>query len=152
VVQISQRNFNVEMDSYLSRRKKDLPQKEEIKVVDEPMEEQEEKQPAERRNIFQKFLDFVAGESIQPVEDEELDEEEFEERPRPTIFGRLSGWMSKDEEPPSQPVVSDDLVEALKIQNKWLAKLPGDKIREFKASEDYKKYKEILKKYNLIKS
>lgn len=52
---------------------------------------------------------------------------------------------------PKANVLDQDVKETLKILHKWLEKLPGNELKEFKTSEDFQKYKYILDKYGLIK-
>jgi hypothetical protein len=96
---------------------------------------------------------------VEPV----LTEEEASEFEEPKVsygfFASIKNWFAGSEdieeaeeaEEENAPVLEVDIKEALKIQNKWLMKLPAKTIREFKESEDYARYKEILVKYNLIK-
>ena len=138
-------NFNSEMDNYLSKRKKDT-------VLKTPS-----------KNVAQKFLNFIYGET----KVEETNEEEFEKEydkneveEKQGVFAKLKKWFSSDEEPENDnvveeqkaaSVVNEDIKEVLKLQNRWLSKLPAKTIREFKESEDYKKIKELLDKHSLIK-
>lgn len=45
----------------------------------------------------------------------------------------------------------DEVKEVLRITVKWLKMLPPEDIEEVKSSNDFVRYKELLKKYNLIK-
>lgn len=172
------------MDSYLSKINKETPKSSNKKVVVEKIEEYSEEDNeyiSQKRSIFQKFLDFISGESIEPIDDDSLldenleesieskperetqEEQEFEEmedKPKQSIFAKIRSFLyfQKDNEEiilegeEFETLVDDEIKEALKIQNKWLKELPASKIREFKCSKDYEKYKEILEKYNLIKN
>ncbi|MEM3373865.1 MAG: hypothetical protein QXE31_01460 [Candidatus Woesearchaeota archaeon] len=76
------------------------------------------------------------------------------------FFAKIRSWFSEEAEfdeeeeetiEEKKEILPDDIKEVLKIQNKWLSKLPKEVLHEFKNTEDYQKYKETLKKYNLIK-
>ncbi len=45
----------------------------------------------------------------------------------------------------------EEIKEVIKITHKWLEQLPPETIERFKRSEDFQKYKEILKKLEMIK-
>ena len=167
------------MESYLSKKrrekqpKKSKPKPKEVEDIEEFQEE--EKKYFVRKNILHKILDFISGEKEEIAEEmaeeeiEELEEvakteideledelEELEERPRLSIVDKIKRWLYIQDEMPLDEVedremVDEEIKTALKIQNKWLSQLSNKKIKEFKDSEDYEKYKEILEKYNLIK-
>jgi len=161
------------MESYLSKKRrvnqskktKSKPKIKEIEDVEEFKEE--EKKYFVRKNILHKILDFISGEKqeieeeeLQEIEQEEIEEleeelEELEEKPRLTIVERIKRWLYIQDEMPldeeEKSLVDEEIKTALKIQNKWLSQLSNKKIKEFKESEDYDKYKEILDKYKLIK-
>lgn len=50
-----------------------------------------------------------------------------------------------------EAVLDEDLIDVIKISHKWLEQLTPIKKRSFKASKDFQKYKEALKKYGLIR-
>jgi len=159
-----QKNFNEDMESYLSKVKK--PPHEEKKKMHEEDEfkEEENEYYSENKSLLQRFLDFIAG---TPSEDDvkpekknivEMEPEKHEKNlPKKGFFSSFKNWFSASEDETGvekkeeQPVFSQDIKEVLKIQNRWLMKLPQKTIKEFKDSEDYKIYKDTLKKYNLIK-
>jgi len=101
---------------------------------------------------------------------EELDEaEDMIEGKKKSIFAKIIQLMRIKRDPEDIPeeevansmgesiyedgsyVVPQDIKEAMRIQNSWLRKLPHNLMTGFKNSEDYKRYQEILKKYDLIK-
>ncbi|MBD3204069.1 hypothetical protein GF327_07260 [Candidatus Woesearchaeota archaeon] len=84
----------------------------------------------EENGILSKILDFFRFSY-----DEYDDENDFE----------------FEQEKVSQEILPEDVKNIIKIQHKWINKLPSEKIKEFKKSEDFKLYKDILQKYNLIK-
>jgi len=120
--------FNSDMDNYLSRKRQDSTYYEHKKQREDAVAEDE------------------------TMEDDESYEEKKESK---GIISRIKGWLSFDDEEEEAPEetnnVPDDLLEALKIQNKWLKQLPSPVMKEFKSSEDYRRYKEILETYNLLK-
>jgi hypothetical protein len=144
------------MNSYLSKRRKHEPVKKEKKkkkpVVTEEFND-ELKDYGSKKSFFQKVMDFIIGEEI--TEEETLEGEAPKESGK-GIFDTIKGWFATDEEEEieelEQPMIEDEIKEVLKIQNKWLLRLPKKTIKEFKDSKDYAIYKETLKKYNLIKS
>jgi hypothetical protein len=94
-------------------------------------------------------------EQIQEAEDE-LEEER--EGILKRFFRRL--WMAgrkeqnedivlEEAEQPS--IIEEEIKEVLKDIHKWLENLPKDKKAEFRKSEDFRKYKDLLKKLGMIK-
>ena len=160
---------------YLSKRtrdskpKQDKKKKKEAEVVEVEniiVETVDKKKKGSFLNNLFKSLFGEDNEEISETEEllEEKEMKDFdvkgEEMPpkkEKGFFSRLFSWMEGDDQVVSKEVekkavdLNEDLKDALKIQNKWLQKLSGDKIREFKGSGDYKRYKEILEKYDLIK-
>jgi len=98
-------------------------------------------------------------EDLEEVE-ENIDEakEEVEEK-KENIFRRLVNMFSfykkkrEDEniEQEDGESLNDDVKETLKILTEWIKKLPPEKMKQFKESDDFVKYKDVLKKYGLIK-
>jgi hypothetical protein len=58
-----------------------------------------------------------------------------------------------DEEEMASTVESGDeeMKQFLKTMHRWITQLPPEKQQEFKSSEDFKVYTDMLRKYNLIK-
>ena len=166
------------MDTYLSKVKKSSqrPKPEPKKKETEEEFKEEEKD----KNMIDKFLDFILGEEspepevkeIEEIEEEideeikedkEFDEEikEIEEKPKQGFFERIKRaiFYNKNQEDlvyeeieeQQEPLIDEEIKEALKIQNRWLGRLSGKEIKKFKESEDYSRYVEILKKHNLLK-
>jgi hypothetical protein len=111
-----------------------------------------------------------AKDSADPKNEDEHKKAETEERhvkkEKKSIISTVKGWLSFSEEEedsetsneldsndkkPDAPLVADDLKEVLKIQNRWMMRLPNRILQDFKESQDYVIYKETLKKYNLVK-
>ncbi len=93
-ITISQKNFNVDMDTYLSRRKKPVSKKTKpkpkAKVTEKEFKEEELEYYKREKNMIDKFLDFILGEKKEPevkeiedieeeIEEQIIEEEEFEE-------------------------------------------------------------------------
>jgi len=142
-------DFNSDMDLYLSRRKKDTVAS-----------------SGQTKSTPQKFLNFIYGETkVEEANDEEFEKEfegekEINEEEKSGIFQKLKSWFSpeSDDEEDFEEIeaqkpaaVHEDIKEVLKLQNKWLSKLPSKTIKEFKESDDFKKIRELLDKHNLIK-
>jgi hypothetical protein len=156
---------------------KQKPKKEETEAE---FVEEEQEFFSKDKSLVQKFLDFISGEQtdeyeefeteepmqmevdspddLESVEDTEYQEEVAQKK---GIIEKIKSWLyldnNNDEEIYEEDEeivdsdVEDEIKEVLKIQNKWLSRLPNRKIREFKESKDYERYKEILEKYNLIR-
>ena len=105
-----------------------------VEEMDKEFEEFEEEEivATQKKGFFDKLFSFFLPEVNENIDEDEYVEAHIEEEKK--------GGVPKD------------LKEALKIQNKWLKRLSSDDIADFKASEDYYNYKQILKKYGLIKS
>jgi hypothetical protein len=99
------------------------------------------------------------------IYEEEIGESFENEEAGQSFFQKLFGWLSKkriDELDIEDEIIEEELLkegtelmndvkETFKAINHWLNYLPPDKKAEFKNSEDFAKYKEFLRKYNLIK-
>ncbi len=97
---------------------------EELEHIQEAEDELEEKREGILKNFFKKLW-YSGGRSYEE-EDTVLEEEQ----------------TSQTEE---------ETREVLKSLHKWLESLPADKKSEFKKSEDFQKYKELLEKLGMIK-
>ncbi len=169
MVKITQKSFNVEMESYLAKRKSDKPvkkTKEKPKKEVEVEEFHEEEKKYYPKSFIDKILDLISGEKPEHVEEDEGEEhseelekeeefDELDETPRQSLIDKIKSWLMfqdvEDIDDDMEPLVEEEIKEVLKIQNKWLSKLSASKIKEFKESGDYNTYKEFLKKYKLIK-
>jgi hypothetical protein len=69
----------------------------------------------------------------------------FKRRPMTTVETESVEYVKEE------PVLDQDVVEVIKICHKWLGELTPGKKRSFKASSDFQKYKDVLKKYGLIR-
>ena len=117
--------------------------------------------------------DEISPEDLEEMEDlkeekEELEEEYLEleeiedeiEEKKESIFKKISNiFMAREkeaceeviEEIAEQYTLNEDVKDAFKILTLWIQKLPPLELKNFKESEDFQKYKEVLKKYNMIK-
>jgi hypothetical protein len=112
-------------------------QVEEMEKEFEEFEEKVEVEVAPRRGIISKLFSFLgSGDGREEISEEEYQEIESQEGQAPK---------------PEMKELPEDVKEALKIQNRWLARLSPEHINEFRSSQDYENYKSILRKYNLIK-
>jgi hypothetical protein len=98
-------------------------------------------------------------EEYEDLDDMEEDVEELEEQieeKKESIFKKLLNVFKtnpKDEVEEFDEMLdlNEDVKEVIKILTNWIKQLPLDKLKEFKNSEDFQKYKEVLNNYNLIK-
>ncbi len=172
------KDFNREMDEYLSERRKgsksgffsettrggekdswfskvfsSKKSREEVEVPESLAEEGEEIE--------------VVEEEIEP-EDTEEDKTPPEEEPEPVRESLLSKFLKKlgfgknlhrveeerieaEAQQEKNEEFRKDFREFAKIAHKWVEKLPSEKKKEFKRKEEFQKYKEILEKHGLLK-
>lgn len=99
---------------------------------------------------------------VRQVEEGKMAEDEFdevaeEEVEEPKKKKGFFGFLKKKEEEPVEEegpeafVIEDDVKDVLKLSLKWIEQLPSNKLREFKSSPDFEKYREVLLKYNVAK-
>ena len=102
----------------------------EIEAIDELEDELEERRESVLKRFFKKLRLFnrskVSDEG--DLEDDYYEEDDFEE----------------DDS-------LDDIKDVIKITHTWLEQLPPETLDRFKRSEDFVKYKEVLKKLKMIK-
>ncbi len=166
------------MESYLAKRRKpDKKKTQKKKPTKVSKDEKEFKKEVNdyysgKKSFFDKILDFIAGppdeepvtqaeEEKKELEEDEKELEEFEEKKeKKSVLDIIKSWFAFDDEEPEEmteevveetPEVPDEIRKVLKIQNKWLLRLPKRIIKDFKKSKDYEVYKDTLGKYNLIK-
>lgn len=157
-------------------KKKKKPAEREVEAAE--FKEEEKEYYTSKKTLFQKAIGFFTGEEAKPMQEdketEDISEEEKEleeyskpDRKKGSVFSRLKGWFAADDDPGDgsqiqkeakeedaktpKEAVPADIKEVLRIQNKWLMRLPAKSIKDFKDSEDYKIYKATLKKYGMIK-
>jgi len=117
----------------------------------EPKVAEPEESLEEAEELEEEYKDLEGmEEDVKEVEDE------IEEK-KASVFKRLFDIFKTEpkeeiiEEVQDEYTLNEDVKDALKILTGWLKQLPPEKLKRFKESEDFVKYKEILKKYNLIK-
>ena len=157
---------------------KEREEAEELEEGYEELEDLEEEVREEKKNFWQIVKNFFVTETkkedldegemkeIERLEEEyeDLDEmeedvEELEEqidRKKENIFKRMFGMFKfepKEEidEFEEEFELNEDIKDIIKILTNWIKQLPPEKLKSFKESEDFERYKEILKRYNLIK-
>jgi flagellar biosynthesis GTPase FlhF len=108
------------------------PMAEEIEEIDEEIHELEEK----REGLVTKFLNFFFGNNSSKSEEEGISQEE------------INSALAKNT---SHEALEMETREVLKITHKWISRLPPEHLTQFRNSEDFRKYKDCLHKYNLIK-
>ena len=176
VVKIASKDFNLDMDKYIKdRRSRDDSGpsikdnfSEKLDNIKESVSEWKVFSLFRRKEKDVPYLDDIEEDdedySDEESEIEEIDdlEEELEER-RENVFkrffkklrmGRRKPVDDDDdyyEEAVEEEDDLDDVKEVIKITHKWLEELPPETVERFKRSEDFQKYKEILRKLGMIK-
>jgi hypothetical protein len=95
------------------------------------------------------------------------DAEGVEMEKKQSIFSKISSWFGGGEaeetdfrdvekgpaeaSEPAKEQIDPEIKKLLKIQHKWMEKLPPEVIAEFKDTPEYAEYKMLLEKYHLIK-
>ncbi len=125
--------FRRRIPSEERRVREKIPEKDEeefSEMEDElgQIQEAEDELEQEREGVLRRFFRKLWFSDRQRIDDEEVAVEE-------------SQVMASDEE----------TREVLKGLHKWLESLPQDKKAEFKKSEDFHKYKDLLKRLGMIK-
>ena len=149
-----QKDFNKELDDYLSSRK-DFSNKEPLfsgfKIPNISFPKKKKRETPDE--LFEDFEEF---------EDVEDDFEELEEPVRKTfsLFSFANNLFRRDriinEEDDIQEIqdvleINEEIKDVLRIQNEWLKKLSPTNLKNFKKSPEYLIYKATLEKYNLLK-
>ncbi|MBI4145184.1 hypothetical protein HY493_03180 [Candidatus Woesearchaeota archaeon] len=134
-----------EMDTYISQRRK-----------------------SEGWSMFKKQAQPALHPTVQPYKKEEPMQAPVETEYEQSKKGWFSGFMNKlfGEEQPSEDVPQseaqsqmapsheetiNDLKEIARISLGVMKQMPGEAVREFKATPDYEKFKDILRKHKLIR-
>lgn len=157
---------------FWKRMKQKIPS---VSIIDE--EKEQEQAPPDEVPVEQ-VQAVMRGESVARPEDEpevsytDSDDafEEYDEVPTEGFFARLAkklfGSYEKrellhDEDDvdispitdyaASKPEVDDDVKEMLRVCVKWVNRLPPEDIQAIKRQDEYRDFKRLLDKYNLIK-
>lgn len=171
---MDQREFNKEMGSYLKKKKngssspgpkkgffESLKDMFRIELVDD-----EPAQPQQDESVSVEEVEAVMrGESVDVSEDD-FDEEAFVQAHKPkgfwaslkeSMFGSFNEEeLLHDDEPDVAVIetpgkVDDDVKEMLRTCVSWINRLPAEEISRIKRSPEYDQFKELLRKYKLIK-
>lgn len=126
----------------------------------------------DNENIY-KYVVFPIYEMANPILNKELEEylskrkrdspieitkEKEEVVIKKPFFAKIFSIFSRNKVEVEEEVIDvefdeeeEKIKKLLKAMHKWLLRLPPDALREFKESEDYELYKEVLRSYGLIK-
>ena len=124
-----------EVEPYGGEEKKPEPEKVEAEVKVETLDEEI---TGQKRSIWRALVDrfkFKPYKEALEQKDKKLEEEEE---------GRIKEMVAKE-------LMLKDLRDTAKITLYLIKQLPPERLKEFKQSSDWTDFKEILKKYNLIK-
>lgn len=156
MVKIDRSDFNRDMDEYLSGRRQSY--EDEGSSFMDTLREKFSKMKRKPREITIDDEEEVE----ETVQIEEVEDEDFDE-PVSTPRRSLITWLFRRRSRPTFDEVDDDVIEpetenneeeyreAIKILHKWVEKLDPQTLNQFKRSEDFQKYKEVLTKLKLIK-
>jgi hypothetical protein len=177
VIKITQKEINRELENYLSSRVDRKPIKKANMISEESEFEKEEVEFYGSQKPFYKvimdiFIPKKRTEVVREIDeveaevDEEIKQREPEETdevsPKKGFLSRIIDFFKitydeyeeeqEQEYQSEEPVmINQDIKDIIKLQHKWINKLPKNEIKKFKESEDFQNYKYILEKYNLIK-
>ncbi len=154
-------------------------EKEEPKLEEEykELEDLEEEVREEKKSFWNILMNFFKAkekneleaeekEEVEELKDEYDDLDEMEEdvedleeqidEKKESIFKKLLNVFkakpkNEVEEFDEMLELNEDVKDVIKTLTKWIKELPPEKIKQFKESDDFKKYKEVLSNYNLIK-
>lgn len=121
-------------DDEIQAHIKQLDEEEKVKAEDikeeiEEIEEAEDELEMEKESLMRKLLRKIGFyTSREVVSDEELETIQEE-----------------------QVMVDEETKETIKLLHKWLKQLPPDKLDSFRKSQDFVKYKELLRRLGMIK-
>ncbi len=134
-----------------------------IEELDEEDEEPDEELSEEEMEKLEEELDENIDEQAEA--DEPAVEDDLEV-PKPTLVERFFSLFESSEpaeefdefdpehyaeEESERVMFEEDVKEILRIAHDWIEELPGEKLREFKESEDFERYQELLDKLDLLK-
>ena len=96
--------------------------------------------------------------TVKPYEEERAGpasemEKEYEQEQKKGFFASIfGGFTAKEEEPAkTDSEAEQDLKEIARISLHMLKQMPGELIHNFKQTPDYERFKELLRKHQLIK-
>ncbi|MFH1916294.1 MAG: hypothetical protein ABIJ21_03445 [Nanoarchaeota archaeon] len=168
--------FNKELDRYISKKRKPagitfgFSIRRKKSVTETPNEARayakgkpgksrwfSRKRAEERPMDVEKYEELE--EELENIEKKKLSLEEKEMRKEGVMkrffkffsIGKQEVEEEMMEEENAAPEIADDVKEVLKLSLKWIEMLPSHKMRDFKSSPDFEKYKEVLLKYNVAR-
>lgn len=156
------------MDEYLSsRREYEETRPSFIDSLKERLKGIKLQRQREREDVYSDYDDGFDEDELQETQNSsqvDVGDEDYEEpvsTPRRSLiswlFRRRTRRFEEDEDFEEEIEVAqvesneEEYREAIKILHKWLEKLDPDTLNRFKRSEDFEKYKSVLKKLNMIK-
>lgn len=139
---LSKTNQKITLSTLLRRR---IPDEEEI----------EKEQKARKNKEIQEIEEEV--EDIDEMEDElENEKESLFYKLRKMFGGKGKEELYEEAEievaEQEQAILDEQVKETIKILHRWLEQLPPDKLDQFKRSADFARYKELLRKFGMIKN
>lgn len=169
MVNIANKDFNSDMDRYLKTRRDTSSNsgvKEALSGMKKNMGEWDvfslfrKKKDDSVVEEYEDDEDFVDEESeIEAIDEFEEDLEERRESALKRFFKKLRFGRKKQvrdeddyyEESVEEDDELDEIKDVIKITHRWLEELPPEVIDRFKRSEDFVRYKQVLKKLGMIK-
>jgi len=174
---MSQEDINDDLGHYIKEKNKKEPFWKKFKTKHNPKEDVEEEIKEELENAEKnediapedkKELEEMEHKIEEVNEVEERVEEEIDDEREGILqrffkklnFGKKNGvdehdisYLNEKEDSEENNVTVDDeeMKEFLKSMHSWITKLDPETQKEFKNSEDFEKYTEMLRKYELIK-
>lgn len=139
---LSKSNQKITLSTILRRRIPDEEEiareqkvriKQEVEEIEEEIEdidEMEDELETEKESLFYKLRRMFGGKAK-----EELYEE--------------AEIQAAEQE---QAILDEEVRETIKILHRWLEQLPPEKLEQFKRSSDFARYKELLRKFGMIKN
>lgn len=165
MVNIADKDFNTDMDKYIKKRRvsdsQDPKMKEKVRDLKNNVREWRLFSMFKKRDKAQ-YEEEDEDYSDDEVEIEAIDEMEDElENRRESVFRRFFKKLRRKNkheieddgiyEAEEEEFDLDEIKEVIKITHKWLEQLPPETIERFKRSDDFQKYKKILKRLEMIK-
>ena len=169
---MSKQHFNKEMENYLNKKEDSERFSELVDIATQRAEKGEKGEVIiiKEKSNFQYYLDKTLGRlkkkkhvDIEDIEDEEL--EKVQEKPEDfvtNIINKIKDFFSpgeedyeedteNDEEDSEVDEVKEDFRAMAKFATKLINQLPRRKAEALKEDKDFKMFKEILKKREIIK-
>ncbi|MFQ5620777.1 MAG: hypothetical protein ACE5FT_02965 [Candidatus Nanoarchaeia archaeon] len=157
--------LHLDIDNYIHQRRKMDPAKKEKGTTDLEVYHDENKKPG----LLKRFFGWFKKKPEEPIPEEPVPEQpvfqhgEIEEVPnkpqRKGLLKRLLSLFVKEEEiieelPETMEEVADakeDLKVLAKLFLSTLEQLPPEELKKFKQTDEFKNFKDILRRHNVIK-